>query len=617
MGRHADRAGGDCWDGCGTDDGAGAGFGGRSAGQAEDRGGAADRALWFGLVGGVLARRAAGAVGQRGQHAQAVGCGSGALLRTFEGLRSRWRSRPMGGRCCRAAGQDAQLWDRPAARCCAPSGILRSLGGVLARRAAGAVGQRGQDAQAVGCGQRHAAAHLRGAFALGHCRWRSRPTARQCCRAARTRRSSCGMRPAARCCAPSRGIRMGSCRWRSRPTGGGAVGQLGQDAQAVGRGQRRRCCAPSRGIRIGSRRWRSRPTGGSVLSGSGDKTLKLWDAASGALLRTFAGAFGPGHVGGVLARRAAGAVGQRGQDAQAVGCGQRRPAAHLRRGTRMRSRRWRSRPTGGSVLSGSWDKTLKLWDAASGALLRTFAGALACGQLGGVLARRAAACCRAARTRRSSCGTRPPARCCAPSRGTRIRSPRWRSRPMARSVLSGSEDKTLKLWDAASGALLRTFAGALGSRSPRWHSRPTARALLSGSCGQRQLEIWDTATGSALVSFDRRRRNEWLTMTPAGFFDASDGGLDMLSVVRGLEPILGRAVPRSAAAQGLAAGAAVGGRAAQARGRSLQAQPAKDPRFRVRHRRWSCWTTRSSGPATRCASRCASSTTRAAASASG
>ncbi len=31
------------------------------------------------------------------------------------------------------------------------------------------------------------------------------------------------------------------------------------------------------------------PDGARVLSGSGDKTLKLWDAATGALLRTFEG----------------------------------------------------------------------------------------------------------------------------------------------------------------------------------------------------------------------------------------------------------------------------------------------------------------------------------------
>jgi hypothetical protein len=41
---------------------------------------------------------------------------------------------------------------------------LGFLGGVLARRTPGGVGQRGQHAEAVGCGQRRPAAHLCGAF---------------------------------------------------------------------------------------------------------------------------------------------------------------------------------------------------------------------------------------------------------------------------------------------------------------------------------------------------------------------------------------------------------------------------------------------------------------------
>jgi WD40 repeat protein len=73
------------------------------------------------------------------------------------------------------------------------------------------------------------------------------------------------------------------------------------------------------------------PDGRQVLSGSRDKTLRLWDAANRALLRTFAG-----HSYPVLSVAFS--------------------------------------PDGRQVLSGSVDKTLKLWDAASGALLRTFKG---------------------------------------------------------------------------------------------------------------------------------------------------------------------------------------------------------------------------------------------------
>ena len=60
-------------------------------------------------------------------------------------------------------------------------------------------------------------------------------------------------------------------------------------------------------------------------------TLKLWDAATGQLLRTF-----EGHTGWVTSVAFS--------------------------------------PDGTRVLSGSADNTLKLWDAATGQLLRTFAG---------------------------------------------------------------------------------------------------------------------------------------------------------------------------------------------------------------------------------------------------
>ena len=86
------------------------------------------------------------------------------------------------------------------------------------------------------------------------------------------------------------------------------------------------------------------PDGTRVLSGSCDKTLKLWDAATGALLRTF-----EGHSGSVnsVAFSPDGdprAVGQPGQDAEAVGRGHGRAAAHLRGALGRGHARLRSRP---------------------------------------------------------------------------------------------------------------------------------------------------------------------------------------------------------------------------------------------------------------------------------
>src|SRR5262249_39297952 len=81
------------------------------------------------------------------------------------------------------------------------------------------------------------------------------------------------------------------------------------------------------------------PDGARMLSGSGDfygernkdYTIKLWDATTGSLIRTF-----KGHS----------------SEINTVALS----------------------PDGSRVLSGSMDRTIKLWDAATAALIRTFEG---------------------------------------------------------------------------------------------------------------------------------------------------------------------------------------------------------------------------------------------------
>ena len=67
---------------------------------------------------------------------------------------------------------------------------------------------------------------------------------------------------------------------------------------------------------------------------------------------------------------------------------------------------------------------------------------------------------------------------------------------MAGNALSGSRDRTLRLWDLQTGQLLRTFAGHTEGVSAVSVSSD-GRHALSGS-RDRTLKLWDLATGQVL-----------------------------------------------------------------------------------------------------------------------
>ncbi len=157
--------------------------------------------------------------------------------------------------------------------------------------------------------------------------------------------------------------------------------------------------------------------GKGVLSSSYDKTVKLWDHATGKALKTFRG---HGHWVYALAVS----------------------------------------PDGKSVLSASRDLSLKLWDLASGAEIRTLKGKAP------LIAKVAVS-------------------------------------PDGKTALTGSFDNTLKLWDLMTGKTLRTLRGHTDAVESVAFSFDGKKAVSGSRDGT--VRLWDLASGSEIGTLLKQR----------------------------------------------------------------------------------------------------------------
>ena len=192
-----------------------------------------------------------------------------------------------------------------------------------------------------------------------------------------------------------------------------------------------------------------------ALSGSDDKTVRLWVVATGKCLRTFEGHTGTVNAVCLSADGRFALSGSRDKTIRLWDVATGRCLRTLEGHTRVVNAVCLS-ADGRFVLSGSWDETLRLWDVATGKCLRTFEG-----HTGWVKS------------------------VCLSADG--------------RFALSGSDDDTLRLWDVATGRCVRTFEGHTEGVNSVCLSAD-GRFALSGSDDD-TLRLWELATSQCFRTF--------------------------------------------------------------------------------------------------------------------
>jgi WD40 repeat protein/class 3 adenylate cyclase len=198
------------------------------------------------------------------------------------------------------------------------------------------------------------------------------------------------------------------------------------------------------------------PDGLTLASGSLDKTIRLWDITSGMMKQKFEGrgvsvngmAWSPDSQRIALAT----ANGVLIWDPDKVGIMPKQPPIFLSEDTVL-SLSWS--PDGQMIATGSIDNTIRLWDIVSGMMKHKLEG----------------------------------------HKGT-VFDVSWS--PDGRLLASGSEDKTIRLWDAKDGRLLHILEGHTGSICPVRFSADGCLLASKGFRGDNTVRLWRTKTAELL-----------------------------------------------------------------------------------------------------------------------
>ncbi|AKV67221.1 serine/threonine-protein kinase [Microcystis panniformis] len=235
------------------------------------------------------------------------------------------------------------------------------------------------------------------------------------------------------------------------------------------------------------------PDGRYLASGSWDKTIKIWEVATGKQLRTLTG-----HSDWV------------------------RSVVYS--------------PDGRYLASGSWDKTIKIWEVATGKELRTLTGH----------SREVMSVVYSPDGRYLASGSDDDTLTIwEVATGKQLRTLTGHSlfvmsvvySPDGRYLASGNDDKTIKIWEVATGKQLRTLTGHSDWVRSVVYS-PDGRYLASGSW-DKTIKIWEVATGKELRTLTGHSREVMsVVYSPDGRYLASgsdDNTIKIWEVATGKE----------------------------------------------------------------------------------
>ena len=229
------------------------------------------------------------------------------------------------------------------------------------------------------------------------------------------------------------------------------------------------------------------PDDRTLVSGSKDHQIRLWDVETGSCTRVMKGhsdvvtsvAFGPVASAAVNIGGAGEKILASGSDDRTIQLWQAATGERLKtlRGHDGWVQAIAFSPDGERLVSGSSDHTVKLWDVQSGECLYTLAGH----------------------------DQRVKAVAVAPD---------------GKTLASGSDDRTVKIWDARTGRCLQTLEGHTNWVLSVAYS-PDGKSLASGS-GDRTIKLWNLKTGKCLRTIEAHtHRVRSVAFSPDGLTLAS------------------------------------------------------------------------------------------------